>query len=52
MVIDGLSEEEIRYVAAEDDEVTREREFLEARKDMLEKGKETFRLAMGGLRGR
>ena len=51
MVITGLTDEEVEYVAAEAPEVTRQRNFLQGRKEMLEKGQEAFRLAMGGVRG-
>lgn len=48
LVITGLTDEEVEYVAAEAPEVTRQRNFLQGRKEMLEKGQEAFRLAMGG----
>lgn len=51
MVVTGLTDEEVEYVAAEAPEVTRQRNFLQGRKEMLEKGQEAFRLAMGGVRG-
>ena len=37
-------------MAAEPPEVSQQRAFLEAKKDMLAKGLETFREAMGGLK--
>ncbi|KAJ4991097.1 dynamin family protein [Stagonosporopsis vannaccii] len=45
-----MSDEEVRYIAAEPPEVTQQREHLENRRVMLEKGLETFREAMGGLK--
>jgi hypothetical protein len=50
IVVTEMSEKEIEFVAAEPPEVTQQRAFLETRKGMLEKGLETFREAMGGLR--
>jgi CRISPR/Cas system-associated protein Csm6 len=50
MVIAGLSDDEIRFVAAEPSEVTQQRMHLEAKREMLEKGLATFRSAMGGPR--
>ncbi|KAH7090390.1 dynamin family protein-like protein [Paraphoma chrysanthemicola] len=50
LVVQGMSDKEIEFVAAEPAEVTQQRSFLEARKTMLERGLETFREAMGGLR--
>ncbi|OCL01429.1 hypothetical protein AOQ84DRAFT_306727 [Glonium stellatum] len=51
MVIAALTDEEVAYVAAEAPEVTRQRNYLQGRKEMLEKGQDAFRLAMGGVRG-
>jgi hypothetical protein len=45
-----MSEKEIQSIAAERIEVTKRRDYLESRKAMLEKGLETFREAMSGLR--
>jgi hypothetical protein len=50
IVVTQMTEKEIDFVAAEPPEVTQQRMFLESRKTMLEKGLETFREAMGGLR--
>jgi len=50
IVVTQMTEKEIDFVAAEPPEVTQQRMFLESRKAMLEKGLETFREAMGGLR--
>ncbi|KAF2628857.1 hypothetical protein BU25DRAFT_466787 [Macroventuria anomochaeta] len=48
--VTDMSDEEIRYIAAEPIEITQQREYLENRKAMLEKGLDTFREAMGGLK--
>jgi hypothetical protein len=45
-----MSEQEICFVASEPPEITHQRAHLESRMAMLEKGLETFREAMGGLR--
>jgi hypothetical protein len=45
-----MTDKEIGFVAAEPPEVTQQRAFLETRKGMLEKGLETFREAMGGIK--
>lgn len=45
-----MNEDEVNFVAAEPVEITHQRTFLESRKAMLEKGLETFREAMGGLK--
>ena len=50
LVVTQMTEKEIDFVAAEPPEVTQQRKFLETRKTMLEKGLDTFREAMGGLR--
>lgn len=50
LVVAGMSEKEVDFVAAEPPEITQQRAHLESRKTMLEKGLETFREAMGGLR--
>jgi hypothetical protein len=50
LVVTQMTEKEIEFVAAEPPEITQQRLHLESRKDMLEKGLETFREAMGGLR--
>lgn len=49
LVVDKMTEKEINFVAAEPIETTQQRAFLESRKDMLERGLETFREAMSGL---
>ncbi|KAH8695795.1 dynamin family protein-like protein [Phaeosphaeriaceae sp. PMI808] len=49
LVVTKMTEDEIRFVAAESPEITQQRMHLESRKMMLEKGLETFRQAMGGL---
>ncbi|KAF1963020.1 hypothetical protein CC80DRAFT_499318 [Byssothecium circinans] len=50
LIVAKMNEKEIEFVAAEPSEISQQRAFLEARKVMLEKGLETFREAMGGLR--
>ena len=50
LIVTQMSEKEIEFVAAEPPEITQQRAHLESRKAMLEKGIETFREAMGGLR--
>ena len=50
LIIHRLSDEEVQYIAAEPHQLTQQRSFLESRKDMLEKGMNTFREAVGGLR--
>lgn len=50
VTVTEMSEAEIKYVAAEPPEITQQREHLENRRCMLEKGLETFREAMGGLK--
>lgn len=45
-----MSEKEISFVAAEPPEITQQRAHFESRMAMIEKGLETFREAMGGLR--
>ncbi|USP81055.1 hypothetical protein yc1106_08329 [Curvularia clavata] len=50
LVITEMTDRQVAYIAAEPPETTQQRVHLEARKAMLEKGLETFREAMGGLR--
>ena len=50
LVVAQLADKEIEFVAAEPEDVTQQRVFLENRKAMLEQGTETFREAMGGLK--
>tara|TARA_R110002003_G_scaffold2979_1_gene24737 strand:+ start:991 stop:1230 length:240 start_codon:yes stop_codon:yes gene_type:complete len=50
VVVTQLTDEEVEFIAAEPAEITQQRGFLEARKDMLENGMATFSEAMGGLR--
>jgi hypothetical protein len=50
LVVTEMTEKQIEYVAAEPPEITQQRAHLESRKAMLEKGLETFREAMGGLK--
>ncbi|KAH7561877.1 hypothetical protein BM1_02981 [Bipolaris maydis] len=50
LVVAQMTDEQVEYVAAEPLELTQQRAHLEARKAMLEKGLETFRGAMGGVK--
>lgn len=50
LVVSGLTDKEVAFVAAEPPEITQQRAFLENRETMLEKGLSTFREAMGGLK--
>jgi hypothetical protein len=50
LVVTQMTEKEIEFVAAEPPETLQQRLHLESRKSMLEKGLETFREAMGGLK--
>ncbi|KAJ5042661.1 dynamin family protein-like protein [Bipolaris maydis] len=50
LVVTQMTEKEVEFVAAEPPEITQQRLHLESRKSMLEKGLETFREAMGGLK--
>ena len=50
LVVTQFTDAEVQYVAAEPSETTAQREHLEARKAMLEKGLYTFRETMGGFR--
>jgi hypothetical protein len=50
VTVTQMSEAEIEFVAAEPPETTQQREHLEHRRVMLEKGLQTFREAMGGLK--
>lgn len=50
VTVTQMSEAEIEFVAAEPPEITQQREYLENKRCMLEKGLETFREAMGGLK--
>ncbi|KAF1916992.1 P-loop containing nucleoside triphosphate hydrolase protein [Ampelomyces quisqualis] len=51
-VVQAMTDEEIAFVAAEPPETVSQRAFLEERKQMLEKGFEIFREAMGGVKKR
>lgn len=50
VIVSQFTDQEVSFVAAEPPEITQQRTFLEARKVMLEKGMDTFREAMGGLK--
>jgi hypothetical protein len=46
----SMTDEEVAFVAAEPSETVAQRAFLDERKQMLEKGFEIFREAMGGIK--
>lgn len=50
MIINDMSDTEVGYVAAEAEEVTHKRDFLESHKAMLENGQEAFRKALGSYK--
>lgn len=50
LVIDAMEEGEVGIIAAEDEETTREREFLMDQKAILESGQEAFRKALGSMK--
>lgn len=50
LIISDMTDEEVAAVAAEPEETARQREHLEARKAMLEKGQQTFKAALGLFR--
>jgi hypothetical protein len=50
LVVAEMTDKQVEYVAVEPPETTQQRAHLEAKRAMLEKGLETFREAMGGLR--
>ncbi|KAH9865175.1 hypothetical protein IAQ61_009122 [Plenodomus lingam] len=50
LAVTEMTDKEIEFVAAEPAEITQQRAHLESRKAMLEKGLDTFREAMGGLK--
>ncbi|KAH6866866.1 dynamin family protein-like protein [Alternaria rosae] len=50
LVVTQMTEKEVEFIAAEPPETTQQRLYLDSRKNMLEKGLETFREAMGGLK--
>ncbi|KAH5305099.1 hypothetical protein HBI23_182960 [Parastagonospora nodorum] len=52
LAVAAMTDEEVAFIAAEPPETSAQRAFLEQRKQMLEKGKEIFREAMGGMKGR
>ncbi|KAF2479882.1 P-loop containing nucleoside triphosphate hydrolase protein [Neohortaea acidophila] len=51
IIVGEMSDDEVGFVAAEPEETTRQRQSLEARKATLEKGRQTFKSALG-LMGR
>ncbi|KAK3722656.1 hypothetical protein LTR37_002226 [Vermiconidia calcicola] len=50
LLISDMTDGEISLVAPEPEEMTRQRDFLEARRSMLEQGQETFKSALGLFR--
>lgn len=50
MVINDMSDGEIGYIAAEAEELTHKRNFLEGHKAILESGQEAFRAALGSYK--
>ncbi|KAF1925405.1 GTP-binding protein [Didymella exigua CBS 183.55] len=50
VTVTQMSDQEVEFVAAEPPEITQQRAHLESRRVMLEKGLDTFREAMGGLK--
>jgi hypothetical protein len=48
-VIAGLTDQQIALLTAEEPEVARNRDRLEARKHVLETGLKTFKQALGGF---
>ncbi|KAK5114976.1 hypothetical protein LTR85_010014 [Meristemomyces frigidus] len=50
MIINDMTDAEVGYVAAEPDETTHRREFLEGQKVMLESGQEAFRKVLGSYK--
>lgn len=50
MIINDMHEDEVAIVAAEDENITTQREHLEREKAILENGREAFRKALGALR--
>lgn len=50
MIINNMSDGEVAHIAAEAEEITHKREFLEGHKAILESGQEAFRKALGSYR--
>ncbi|CAA9960015.1 GTP-binding protein [Pyrenophora teres f. maculata] len=50
LVVTEMTDSQIEYVASEPPEITQQRAHLESKRVMLEKGLDTFREAMGGLK--
>lgn len=48
-VVQCMKDEDVAFIAAEPPETVAQRAFLEERKQMLEKGFEIFREAIGGV---
>lgn len=50
MVVTGMSDEQVEFIAGEPPETIQRRAFFEERRDMLEKGFDIFRGATGGVK--
>ncbi|KAK4575336.1 hypothetical protein LTR86_001190 [Recurvomyces mirabilis] len=50
MIINDMSDAEVGYIAAEAEETTHKRDFLESHKAMLEAGQEAFKKALGSYK--
>lgn len=50
MIISDMTDDEVSFVAAEAEEITKERTHLETRKATLEAGQATFKSALGLFR--
>lgn len=50
MIIHNMTDDEVGFVAAEAEDITKERAHLESRKAILEAGQATFKSALGLFR--
>ena len=50
MVVVDLADEEVAYIAAEAEDISRKREDLKGQMQILENGQEAFRRALGAYR--
>lgn len=50
MIINDMADGEVAHIAAEPEEVTHKRDFLEAHKAILEEGQAEFRRALGSYK--
>lgn len=50
LIINDMPEQAIEYIAAEAEEITHKREFLEGHKTILENGQDAFRKALGAYK--